>query len=217
MKKLIAILSILLISISFAQEGENKPAFSTLQFGVLTGVNFGAFSDRGGSILAEFNTNIISGLTLNLSAGYSKTFQPESIPIKTNQSGVIDGISYYNAESFTITQNEYDIFPVSLGARYIFKNSSLSPYLMISADYNFLSAKYDRTPGDTYSYTSYNDMPKEYKQVYFSNLPDHSYGVSLGAGILYPLSSKINLDVRYLYKIDSKILDTNKLLVGISF
>ena len=50
----------------------------------------------------------------------------------------------------------------------------------------------------------------------FSNTGIGIYGgINAGFGVNYKLSSKIDLDFRYLYKTDSELIDTHQFLLGI--
>ena len=104
-----------------------------------------------------------------------------------------------------------------MGFQYVFKSKNLSPYLVVDASYNIISVKVFRSSSTSTGYLSFEDMPDEFKTTKIEALPDNSYGFSFGAGIIYPLSTNLDLDFRYYYRIDSEIINTHNLVVGITF
>jgi len=49
------------------------------------------------------------------------------------------------------------------------------------------------------------------------SLPNYSLELSLGAGVVFTLSSSISLDIRYAYNLDNKTVNTNNFIVGVIF
>lgn len=217
MKKVVALIFVLSFGILFAQEKDDSTPFSKFQNGVYGGINFDDFSAIGGSFFFEVKANLISNLDLKFSVGYSKSYLLESSTVKTYRIVTIDSITFYNALTFNSDKKGYDVFPIALGFLYVFKSNSLSPYLVIDASYNIISAKVFRSSSTSMGYLSFEEMPDEFKTTETELLPDNSYSFSLGAGIIYPLSTKLNLDFRYYYRIDSEIINTHNLVVGITF
>jgi len=186
-------------------------------FGLYSGINFGNISETGGTIFIEIKTNLILNLNLKLSVGYSKSFMPESYTVKTYfLSTVIEGTQYYIANQYDVNKKGYDVFPFSLGFQYIYRNKSLSPYLLIDFNYNLINTKIYSSPGFAWTYYSFNSLPDDFKTKHIENLPINSYGIMFGIGTIYQLSSRLNLDLRYYYKIDSKIINTHQIIVGIT-
>lgn len=112
----------------------------------------------------------------------------------------------------------YDIFPLTFGIQYIIVNRIFSPYLSVDADYNIMNTFIETSPHEVWSYNSIDEIPDEFKENQKEEeLPNNSYGIILGAGTSYYISSKLNLDIRYLFKYDSKIVNTNHIIVGIYF
>ena len=190
MKKLIAIFSVLLINISFAQKEQVKPAFSTLRYGFLAGISSGTASNTSGIVLAELSSNLIYDFGVKLSFGYLTASQPKDYTVNTYYEAYNNNKVIYTAETYQVNKNGYDIFPVSLGVEYKFENSFISPYLSASDDYNYLIGKVYIASGseEMKFYSSKSEVPDKYK-VNFNLLPDHSFGISFGAGAAYSLSS----------------------------
>ncbi len=217
MKKLITLLFILSFNISFAQREPIPSMFSKIHLEALAGINFNNFVDKGGSAFVELTANLIHNIDLNFSLGYTKSFKPENYNIKTYREGVVNNKNYYWTDDYYVTKKGYDIFPISLGVKYILINKIIKQYLLVRLNYNFIDVKIFRTPGYSIAYDSFEAVPEEYKEKYLESHPSHSEGIILGGGITYPLSTEISFDLRYFYKIDNKIINTHNLVIGISF
>jgi len=217
MKKAVVVIFILSIGILFAQEIEDPTPFSKFQTGVYGGINFDDISAIGGSFFIEVNTNLVLNFNLKFSAGYSKSYLLESTTFKSYRTGTIDSITFYNALTINSDKKGYDVFPIALGFQYVFKSQNLSPYLLVDASYNIISTKVFRSSGTSMGYLSFEEIPDEFKTTETEELPDNSTSLSFGAGIIYPLSTKLNLDFRYYYRIDSEIINTHNLVIGITF
>ena len=216
MKKILVILFVFSISYIFPQDQDYPAPFSHYTFGVYGGVNSGITSETGGTFLIEVKTNLLLNLNLEFSAGYSKSFMPESYTGKTYFTTVIEGTQYYMANQYDVNKKGYDVFPFSVGFQYIYRNKSLSPYLLIDFNYNLINTKIYSSPGFAWTYYSFNSLPDDFKTKHIENLPINSYGVMFGIGTIYQLSARLNLDLRYYYKIDSKIINTHQIIVGIT-
>jgi opacity protein-like surface antigen len=215
MKKII--FTLLIISFNVLEAQENKP-FSNFDIGVYGGINFYNSSNIGGDFFVELKTNLISSLKLKLSTGYFRTIQPYSGTVRTYDENIIDTIPKYFAAKYDYVSKNYDVFPISLGIQYIIVSSTFSPYFTVDAVYNFMNASITTTPPEVWSYNSIEEIPDEFKgKQKDEELPDNSYGIILGAGTSYRISSKLNLDFRYLFKYDSEILNTNHFIIGIYF
>jgi len=217
MKKVVLLIFILSFSILFAQGKDDPAPFSKFENGVYGGINFDDISAIGGTFFFEVKTNLISNLNLKFSVGYSKSYLLESTTIKSYRFATIDSISFYNARTFNSDKKGYDIFPIALGFQYIFKSQNLSPYLLIDAGYNFISGKNFMSSTTNVTYFAFEDIPDEFKTSNTERLPEDSFGVSVGAGATYPISTNLNFDFRYFYKIDSQIINTHNFVVGITF
>ena len=215
MKKIAFIL--LIISFKVLEAQENKP-FSNFDIGFYGGINFYNTANIGGDFFVELKTNLISSLKLKVSTGYFRTIQPYSGTVRTYSENIIDTIPKYFAGKYDYVSKNYDVFPVSIGIQYIIVQSIFSPYVSIDAVYNFMNASITTTPPEVWSYNSIEEIPDEFKESRkVEELPDISYGIILGAGTSYRISSKLNLDIRYLFKYDGEILNTHHFIIGIYF
>lgn len=217
MKKILFILSFISFGVLVAQE--NKP-FSNFDIGFYGGINFYNADNIRGSFLVELKTNLISPLKLKASTGYFRTIQPYSYinTVRTFSENTIDTLPKFFASKYNLVSKNYDIFPLTLGFQYNFNKSIFSPYLSIEVVYNFINASIETSPPEVWSYNSIDEVPAEFKENQkYEKLPDNSYGIILGAGTSYQISSKLNLDIRYLFKYDNKIVNTHHFIVGIYF
>lgn len=213
---ILSVLLFILIDVLNAQE--NKP-FSNFDIGLYGGINFYNTENIRGDLLVEVKTNLISSLNLKVSAGYFATIQPYSYTVrKYSEYPNIDTVPIFFAGKYNVVSRNYDVFPLSLGIQYIIVHSILSPYISIDAVYNLINASIETSPPEVWSYYSIEEIPAEFKENQKKEeLPNHSYGIILEVGTSYHISSKLNLDIRYLFKYDNKIINTHHFIVGIYF
>jgi opacity protein-like surface antigen len=216
MKKILFILT--LISLNVLEAQENKP-FSNFDIGFYSGINFYNTYNIRGDFLVEIKTNLISSLKLKASTGYFRTIQPYSYTVRTySENTIIDSLPRFFAGKYNLVSKNYDIFPLMLGIQYNFVHSIFLPYISIDAVYNFINSSIETSLPEVWSYNSIDEIPPEFKENQKKEeLPVNSYGIMLGAGISYHISSKLNLDIRYLFKYDNKIINTHHFIVGIYF
>lgn len=217
MKKILFVL--LFISFNVLKAQENKP-FSNFDIGFYGGINFYNTDNIRGDFLVEIKTNLISSLKLKASTGYFRTTQPYSYTVRKYSENTIDTLPKFFAAKYNFVSKNYDIFPFTLGIQYNFNfvHSIFLPYISIDAVYNFINTSIETSGGEVWSYNSIDEIPAEFKENQKNEkLPNNSYGIILGAGTSYHISSKLNLDVRYLFKYDSKIVNTHHFIVGIYF
>lgn len=217
MKKSFIIAIFLSFNVSFAQVKDKPVCFSEFEFGAYGGINFNTVSEFGGNFLIELKTDLISNLNLRLSLGYSKSFMLTSYNVKTYVEFNFDTSTIYQAMTYDILKKGYDVFPIFLGFQYIIKNQTLSPYILLDLNYNFLETKIYRSPAHIWTYDSFDKLPNEYRTKHSESSPKTSYGISFGVGALYQISQELNLDFRYFFKSDKKIVNTHQFLVGITF
>jgi hypothetical protein len=200
-----------------AKDNGNKQGFSSFNFAFLIGINFQETTNLGGLFQVEVKTNITDDLFVNLILGYSKSFSGETYTVRTYRSGIVEGQEYYYAEVYNVNGKGYDIFPFSCGFQYVFKYQTISPYLLFNLSYNFIvDTKFYRSPSNILIYNLYEELPDIYRTKPIYNISDRSLGVIVGFGTLYHITSRFNLDFRYVYKYDNKIINTHQLLIGIN-
>lgn len=218
MKKILFVL--LFILINFLKAQEIKP-FSNFDIGFYGGINFYNTDKIRGDFLVELKTNLISPLKLKASTGYFRTIQPYpdiNIVRKYSKNTINDTTTIFFAAKYNLVSKNYDIFPLTLGIQYNFIQSIFSPYLSIDVVYNIINSSIETSPPEVWSYNSIDEIPAEFKENQkYEKLPDNSYGIILGAGAAYHISSKLNLDIRYLFKYDNKIINTHHFILGIYF
>ena len=215
MRKLICFLIIVFNCSIFSQINEESNFLTFFRMGFYGGINFNSSSEPGGAFIIEGTTNLTSNLNLKISTGYYKSFKSESYTVKTNSSGIINGENFYYAGQYNVTEKGYDVFPLSLGLQYNFNYKTISPYLLANISYNLINSKVYTSHGESWSYKSFDEMPEEFKTKHIETLPTNSSNLAFGLGAIYNLSPRLALDFRYLYRIDSKIINTHQVVIGI--
>jgi len=206
-----------LFNIALAQsEAETKP-FSKISYGFFGGINACDFSNLGADFSIELNSNLAENFNLLINIGYSKIIEPLSYTVKINSVFEYDNITYYQAESYDVINHNYGIFPLAIGCKYIYTLKTFSPYLISAISYNLIDAKTEKSPSTVWSYDSYEEIPDEFKNNIEVKLPNNSFNISIGAGTVLSLTKSINIDLRYIYKIDSEIVNTHHINVGFIF
>lgn len=218
MKNVFFLLIVVLNSLLFSQEQRKTTFFSSPEFGFYCGINFITILDIWGSFYFEGKTNLSSHLNLKLSVGYSKSYSSDTYNVKTYDFVSINNIEKYFAISYDVIKKEYQIIPISFGLQYSFNRNIFTSYTLVEFGYNLIDPNIHKSQSKPIGkYDSYDELPNGYKNEHIEILPNGSYSIGLGIGTMYRLSSVFNLDIRYLYKIDSEIINTHQLLIGFSF
>jgi len=216
MKKIIVV-TVLLSTIIFSQENNSSSPFSNFIFGVYGGINFEEVSEVGGAFYIEGKTNLTSNLNLKFSVGYYKSIESINYTTRGSSGPIdIDTLTLFFAGENYFSHRVYDILPISFGLQYIFKNETVSPYILLEGNYNYIDTKRVRDGGIAWSYLTYEEIPDEFKNNVAETFPNESFGVGLGIGALYNLKKNIDLDFRYIFKYDSEIINTHQILIGIN-
>lgn len=221
MKSIMKLMFVLILSLSqfvVAQEVNGSSFFTKSEFGLYGGVNVSGESNLGGLTSFEFKTNLTSNLNLRLSASYFYLRTDITQQVKSFTTGEIQGEEFFTAGEYTIKGREYKNIPISVGLQYFLSRSAFSSYVIAEGGYNLIDGKLNRTPGQSWSYNSAEEVPDEYKHHKLGEpMPLSSFRYGIGIGTMYSLSSVFNLDVRYLYNFDSEIVNTHQVLVGFVF
>jgi hypothetical protein len=199
-------------NILFSQNLVNN---SLYEFNLLGGFDTEKFSDFGGALYLEGSKNITNHLYAKLSVGYLKSISTNKYNIKTYKYVSIEDYEKYHTISYNVKKTEYQSIPFSIGLEYYIQKQKISPYLFFNINYSFIDPLIFNTPERLLTiYATESEIPQEYKKVKF--LPNNSYGISFGLGSKYQIFSKFQLNIRYLYNIDSEIINTHQLLFGFS-
>lgn len=215
MKRIICFLIIVVNCSIFSQTNEESNFLTFFKMGFYGGINFNSSPDPGGAIIIEGTTNLTSNMNLKISTGYYKLFKAESYTVKTNRSGIINGENFYYAVQYDVTEKGYDVFPLSLGLQYNFNYKTISPYLLADISYNLINSKVYTSPSGSWSYKSFDEVPVEFRTKHIETLPANSSSLAFGLGVIYNLSPGLALDLRYLYRIDNKIVNAYQVVFGI--
>lgn len=218
MKKNIFISIILLFTnVTFAQNYNENNNLIPYGLGILGGINTSRLT--GTSIIVEGRLKLITNLNSKMSIGYSTLYEKDGTHVNTY--GFLDfaEIHEYSTVSYDIDYFRYSTVPISIGLEYIFTRNLFTPYTDIEVGYNFYEYKTEEINyyvGKDGTYDNYEELPEIYQNKPPKiNKEDQSYRIAFGIGTLYKLSSKIFLDIRYTYQINTNLVNTHQFLIGI--
>lgn len=218
MKNIILALLLMISSQIYAQESKVLKPFSAFKFGVLGGSNFNTIPTLGGAFQIEAKTNITSSLFAKISFGYSSTFENNEYEIKTYHVSNIGGVEGYQTYSYKVDKIEYSIFPINLGLEYILLGDIISPFAVFEVGYNIISSEEQVvTSGSGTVYNSIGEIPIEYKTPMHSLTEGEYLGIGIGLGVIYKITSSLDLSIRYVYRYNDSIINSNYILLGVSF
>jgi hypothetical protein len=217
MNRIILITLTIFCSILLGQENKSPNSFQNFSYHFLSGINSTLNSSVGGDALIEVNASVYSNLSAKLSFGYFSSSKKEDYVVKTNSSGEIDSIKIFYATRYKVNKLVYDVFPLSVGLIYNFKMEDFGTFIFSDLSYNYLSTLVDKEGGISTGYSKFDDLPNDYKVKHIESFPNSSFSASIGFGVNYPIFNKVNIELRYFYKMDKKTVDTHHVLAGISF
>jgi len=213
------VLCLMLFTITlFSQENNSTKAFSKFWFGAYGGVNFNTIPTVGGSVQLEGLTNITSNIRLKLSLGYSSIFENKQYEVKTFNKGIIDGNTIFSKYTYSVDKIEYAVIPLNVGLEYEFTGNNFSPFTIVEFGYNVNSVE-EQVTKSAYSghFSSLDKVPDEYKTPR-PKLNESSFiDFGIGAGIRKKISKSISIDLRYVFRYNNGIPNTNKILIGFTF
>ncbi|MEJ2194552.1 MAG: outer membrane beta-barrel protein [Ignavibacteriaceae bacterium] len=203
----------------FSQGIENEQQFSTYNFGILGGISFSTIPTAGGAIQFEIKTNVTSSLYLKSSIAYTLIYDDDSYEVKSYRFVTFDDYAKYHTLLFTVDKVEYSIIPLTVGAEYIFLNDTFSPFAVFDIGYNFSTSKAQGLvqEGIAGIYDTIDEIPDDYRKIAPALDDGSSITIGLGLGIRYKLSMHIALELRYLYRYNEAIINSNQILFGIMF
>lgn len=217
MKCLIVSLLVLINSSLFSQVQKKSKPFSVFNLEVLGGVNYTNVS--GPSFIVEGRTNLIRHLNFQFAVGYLEVYKDDFRKVKAYQYINVPGMQEYQTENYNINDTRFHIAQFSMGFEYALNNyGKFTPYSFINGSYNAYDAKYRTSPilvGP--GYKSYDQIPSEYKHKIPSVPASGSFGIGIGIGTRYNLFDNIKLDLRYIFQVNSSIVNMHQVLVGFVF
>jgi hypothetical protein len=211
------IVVVLTINIS-AQEYKEESMFSNLHLSILGGTNFHTIPTLGGSVIFEGKASINSKFDVKLSLSYTSLFENKEYTIKSYIHSKRDNLDIYQLRATNINQLQYTVIPINVGVEYTLLNSNFSPLGIIEVGYNFYSAEEQISSGliSGEEYQNLNDVPNEYRNVEPRDLDGSYLGFGFGLGFKYKISSSFDLSIRYMFRYNDLIVNSNQILLGIS-
>jgi len=220
MKTILCSLVFLLSSISISSQINTYPQekiFSSVYFVVLGGTSFNTIPTAGGTILVELKTNVISNLSLKFNIGYTTLYDDDSFEVKSY--GYSEFTGMYGTRLQIVDRVEYKMIPVNIGVEYDFVESLATPFAILELGYNFSSAKTEGTTHDGIggSYETIEEIPEDYRQKVPALEEGSSFALGAGIGLRFRLTNRMDINLRYVYRYNDSIVNTNQILVGLTF
>lgn len=113
--------------------------FSKFYFSVMGKINFNTMPTAGTAISFEVKSNVTSTINAKLSVGCFVLYDDNSCDLKYYR--LVDLDSKYHTHLLAVDKVRYTIVPINLEAEYTFLESSLSPFALIEARYNYSSSE----------------------------------------------------------------------------
>lgn len=215
-----SIFLILLLYVNItAQQQTKEPILRWFSGGVFAGPDFTSAAKTGYSVSIEGRVRIIPRVNLKISLGYSLLNQDENISVQTYFLQKKDGVTHYQTQSYDMEINNYKIFPFSAGLEYSISDGNISPYLVFEIGTNIYSTGVSYSNcvlGSLQEYTDSEDIPARYRNGRHIVLGQSSVRTAMGFGTKIKLYGDLNFEVRYLYNINSNIINNHQILVGFS-
>jgi len=219
MKKAILLYFAVFLGVSLAQESYSVKPFSSYGFGFSVGSNFQTIKFPGASFLFEIKTPLTNNLGLKLSGGFSLIFEDKSFVLKYNKLVSIQGIEKYSLITENIKKIEHSIIPIYAGFEYKFLDDDLSPYALLDIGYVYYNSESVVTPPRSgILVDTIEEIPEEYRNPIPHLRKSGTFlGAGIGAGLKYKLSTATEIMITYVFRYNNKIINSNNILLGISF
>lgn len=216
MKTMFVLFTAFIFSSALAQDSK---IFSSFDFGISAGSNFKTLTYPGASLLLEVRTPLAENLSLKLSGGFSLLFEDKSFVLRHYKFFSIQGIEGYSLNTQKIDKIEHSVIPFYVGAEYVFLKSDLSPFALLDIGYVYYTTEFEQssyTTGERFD--TIEEIPEEYR-VSPPRLRKTGtfFGAGIGAGLKYKLTKSTELSLVYVFRYNDKIINSNNVLLGISF
>ncbi len=216
MKKIFVLLAFTFVNL-FGQSNFLSP-FNHIDLSLLGGANFNSISKLGGSLIFEGKTNLSSKTDLKISVGFSSLYENTEYTVKSYERSKIEGSEGYSLQEYDIDQIQYTMIPVNLGFEYKWNIEGILTSAILEAGYNFYNREDQVSQSRSVNrVNSLSQIPAEYLNdgPVVSDGSDYSFGA--GLGLIYPVSQNLALTVRYMFRYNNKLVNSNQILFGIVF
>jgi len=202
-----------------AQTVEKDYSQSRFEFGFFTGVSSENFNYLDKSFFVEARYKITPRWTMKVSVGSYTVLKEENsvetllTPYYENSQLKLHSNTYYY-KGFT-----YEIVPASIGMEYMLFGEKTIPFLIAELGVNsshtrrvisYRQSNPDITP------SSYERYPLSGDRSAANFYKGTSIRMAFGAGIKQVTAGFLNLDVRYLYQINTNLVNSHLVLVGVN-
>lgn len=217
MKRIIFLSFILFCTTLFAQEG-NGP-FSKLQLALYSGSSITSAPQTGLSFMIEGKASLLPRLNAKLAIGYYKLYENDFQQVKTYRSYNFNNAISYQTHSYNIEGYDYAVFPICAGLEYTISEGAVSPYITVEGGNNAYAVTTrcsNNIYGEIGKYITPGDVPAEYKNYVQKDKGQRSYRIAFGMGTRISLWQGVNLELCYMYNINTNIVNNHQILAGIS-
>ena len=190
-----------------------------LKFGLLAGVGAQGSQNYGSAFLLEARYPLTDNIGIKFTYGFSNLRRDENYQVKTYYEERVGNVHQYITNLVEIVKHDYAINPVSLGIDYVFTSEIFEPFCFFEGGYNGYRTKVvtgSDQPGIGGIYTSDVDIPAEYKDRMIKNNDGTSFRFALGTGVKLKSISFCDLEIRYLYEINTSLVNNHLIMVGVS-
>jgi len=218
-KFLIALLFLAFVFESKAQTSGNNDLFPSIHFSALAGPNFTFPFQTGYLAQFEARTKVSSCVSIKASVGLSSIYEDFGNYVSTYSYTKIAQTDIYQSYSYKLDKYEYSIVPLSLGVEYSFSENIGSPFLLAELGYNLYSVemhKSNQVLGAGGTFSTKAQLPEQYRQEPPKIKDDTSFRIGLGAGMRFRISGNFYFEARYIYNVNTQLINSHQILMGIS-
>lgn len=215
MKKYLYFIVIIFIANVINSQNHTSSSQNT-EFGIYGGLSFISVKDGWGAFQFEGKIPISSNVYLKTSFGYTQLKSNNKYKVNSYTYSVLETQGPYKALHYEVFKIEYQVIPLSIGLQINLNRKSFLPYILAEIGYNFIDPVVSKSQIEIVgNYNAYYELPNEFQNI--DIIPKGSYKFGIGFGFIYPISDNFNLDIRYFNQIDTEIINSQQILVGIEF
>jgi hypothetical protein len=224
MKKTILVLFMLVIMNSFslilAQNESSTVKSNKFEFNVLGGFNSAELKYLDNSLLLEGRYSLSENFGIKLSLGYTSLSDEKNLNVKAYKLVSAGSVDKYETLFYNIEKHKYEIIPVSIGLDYQFRGENYIPYLFLELGYNSYSTKVitgKKYYGIAGTFDSIEEVPSDYRSGIPGFYVGDSFRISLGVGLKIRIPGFLTFNSRYLYQVNTSLINNHAILFGFSF
>jgi hypothetical protein len=201
----------------FSQQAERDKFISDLNYTFSAGIANSSGFKSGPVFRFEADVNLLTDFSCYFAVGYAKVYQRES-SVENYYSVLTTGNdSIFTGQSSVLNQKSFDMFPFSIGFKYIIFDAKCSPYLSGGLSYDFTDTKYSASETMIMTYHSMVEIPAVYKSGTNQVTVNANRSMDIGVGTIVKMTKALAVDMRFSYEYNSDIANYYSLIWGLSF